>query len=184
MSKKVVDTPIYVDTYKLVGVVYNLRFAIPKRDRAVLGDRILDAATAMLVEFTLSYKLRGNEKVVHTDRFLAHFEVLKGLMRLCIDKKVLPGKKCIESYEYIQRIDDGIIAWRERIASEVRSTAASNNGRRSGMQDMRNVAERFRREVLTSFRRYLQFNDNKSCFALRDRYGFRAVLQRKYKVRF
>ena len=36
MSKKVVDTPIYVDTYKLVGIVYNLRFAIPKRDRAVL----------------------------------------------------------------------------------------------------------------------------------------------------
>ena len=81
MSKKVVDTPIYVDTYKLVGIVYNLRFAIPKRDRAVLGDRLL-----------------------------AHFEVLKGLMRLCIDKK--------------------------------------------------------------------------DCFALRERYGFRSVLQRKYKVRF
>ena len=109
MSKKVVDTPIYIDTYKLVGIVYNLRFAIPKRDRAVLGNRLLDAATAMLVEFTLSYKLRGNEKVVHTDRFLANFEVLKGLMRLCIDKK--------------------------------------------------------------------------NCFVLRDRYGFRAVLQRKYKVR-
>ena len=107
MSKKVVDTPIYIDTYKLVGIVYNLRFAIPKRDRAV----------------------------VHTDRFLAHFEVLKGLMRLCIDKKVLPGRKCVESYEYIQRIDDGIIAWRERIAREVRSTAASNNGRHSGMQE-------------------------------------------------
>ena len=135
MSKKVVDTPIYIDTYKLVGIVYNLRFAIPKRDRAVLGDRLLDAVTAMLVEFTLSYKLRGNEKVVHTDRFLAHFEVLKGLMRLCIDKKVLPGRKCVESYEYIQRIDDGIIAWRERIAREVRSTAASNNGRRSGVQE-------------------------------------------------
>lgn len=38
MSKKVVDTPIYVDTYKLVGIVYGLRFSIPKRDRAVLGD--------------------------------------------------------------------------------------------------------------------------------------------------
>lgn len=167
MSKKVVDTPIYVDTYKLVGIVYGLLFSIPKRDRAVLGDRILDAATEMLVEFTLSYKLRGNEKAVHTDRFLAHFEVLKGLMRLCIDKKMLPGKKCVESYEYIQRIDDGIIAWRERIAREVRSTAASNNGRRSGMP----------------FRRYLQWNDKKNCFALRARYGFRAVLQRKYKVR-
>lgn len=115
MSKKVVDTPIYIDTYKLVGVVYNLRFAIPKRDRAVLGDRLLDAVTAMLVEFTLSYKLRGNEKVAHTD--------------------------------------------------------------------MRNVTERFRREVLTSFRRYLQWNGRKNCFALRARYGFRAVLRRKYKVR-
>ena len=51
-------------------------------------------------------------------------------------------------------------------------------------KDMRNVAERFRREVLTSFRRYLRWNDKKNCFALRERYGFRSVLQRKYKVRF
>ena len=80
MSKKVVDTPIYVDTYKLVGIVYNLRFAIPKRDRAVLGDRILDEATAMLADFTMSYKLRGADKLVYTDRFIAHFEVLKGLL--------------------------------------------------------------------------------------------------------
>ena len=50
-------------------------------------------------------------------------------------------------------------------------------------KDMRNVAERFRHEVLTSFRRYLQWNDKKNCFALRARYGFRAVLRRKYKVR-
>ena len=48
---------------------------------------------------------------------------------------------------------------------------------------LRFFAERFRREVLTSFRRYLQWNDKKSCFALRVRYGFRAVLRRKYKVR-
>ena len=370
MSKKVVDTPIYVDTYKLVGIVYGLRFSIPKRDRAVLGDRLLDTATAMLVEFTLSYKLRGNEKVVHTDRFLAHFEVLKGLMRLCIDKKVLPGKKCVMTCNYTrdawivhmdlkgyfpnedveialaQQLDIidryyigddeadimymmescmradparnckvyvprsnwsaiapekslfnkpvgtggaiGFLCWQNAMGHyinnvvkrletfgflrvvvfvddiyivttdkakffsmmpEIRSRLSAlkvqlnerkfycqhyskgvhilgsrvkfdreyaDNGtvcrafakinewkRARNVQwktarllssmntyvgilrtkDMRNVAERFRREVLTSFRRYLQWNDKKSCFALRVRYGFRAVLRRKYKVR-
>ena len=97
MSKKVVDTPIYIDTYKLVGIV--------KRARNVQWK---------------------------TARLLSSMNTYVGILRT---------------------------------------------------KDMRNVAERFRREVLTSFRRYLQWNDKKNCFALRARYGFRAVLRRKYKVR-
>ena len=80
MSKTLLDAPIYIDTYKLAGRLYDLRFALPKRDRAVLGERMFDAVMAMLADFTMSYKLRGNEKMIHTDRFIAHFEVLKGLL--------------------------------------------------------------------------------------------------------
>jgi hypothetical protein len=156
MSKTLLDAPIYIDTYKLAGRLYDLRFALPKRDRAVLGERMLDAVMGMLSDFTMSYKLRGSDKLVYTDRFLAHFEVLKGLMRICCDKKLYGGdkackglfgvsqedvakltrneKKFISTFEYIKRIDDGIIAWREKLSREVRSTKASNDGLRSGIQ--------------------------------------------------
>jgi len=43
MSKTLLDAPIYIDTYKLAGRLYDLRFALPKRDRAVLGERMFDA---------------------------------------------------------------------------------------------------------------------------------------------
>ena len=149
MSKTLLDAPIYIDTYKLAGRLYDLRFALPKRDRAVLGERMFDAVMAMLADFTMSYKLRGAEKLVYTDRFIAHFEVLKGLLKLSKEKKnrddmkkgrnfeetTKSGKAYVSTFEYIKRIDDGIIAWRERIAREVRSTTASNNGRRSGVQE-------------------------------------------------
>lgn len=156
MSKTLLDAPIYINTYRLAGIVYDLRFVMPKRDRAVLGERMLDAVMAMLADFTMSYKLRGVDKLVHTDKFLAHFEVLKGLMRICCDKKLYGGdkackglfgvsqedmaklskneKKFISTFEYIKRIDDGIIAWREKLSREVRSTKASNDGLRSGIQ--------------------------------------------------
>lgn len=132
---------------------------LPKRDRAVLGERMLDAGMDMLSEFAMSYKLRGADKLIHTDRFIARFEVLKGLMRLSVEKKanadlkkpnienipVLGGgpkakketaqqKKYISTFEYIKRIDDGIIAWRESLVREIRSTTASNYGRGSDMQ--------------------------------------------------
>lgn len=117
---------------------------------------MFDAVMAMLSDFTMSYNLRGVDKLVHTDNFLAHFEVLKGLMRICCDKKLYGGdkackglfgvsqedmaklskneKKFISTFEYIKRIDDGIIAWREKLSREVRSTKASNDGLRSGIQ--------------------------------------------------
>ena len=157
MSKTVLDAPIYVDTYELAKRVYDLRFALPKRDRAVLGDRMLDAVMAMLSDFTMSYKLRGADKLTYTDMFMAHFEALKGILRLSREKKVnndlkngknpkedsktdkkkdsKTDKKYVSTFEYIKRIDDGIIAWREKIARVVRSTAASNYGRRSGLQE-------------------------------------------------
>jgi hypothetical protein len=139
MSKTVLDAPIYIDTYELAKRVYDLRFALPKRDRAVLGDRMLDAVMAMLSDFTMSYKLRGADKLAYTDMFMAHFEVLKGILRLSREKKVNDDlkngknpkkdtkidKKYVSTFEYMQRIDDGIIAWREKIARVVRSTAAS-----------------------------------------------------------
>lgn len=156
MSKTLLDAPIYINTYRLAGIVYDMRFIMPKRDRAVLGERMLDAVMGMLSDFSMSYKLRGSDKLVYTDKFLAHFEVLKGLMRICCDKKLYGGdkackglfgvsqegmaklakneKKFISTFEYIKRIDDGIIAWREKLSREVRSTKASNDGLRSGIQ--------------------------------------------------
>ena len=138
MSKTLLDAPIYINTYRLAGILYDLRFLMPKRDRAVLGERMLDAVMGMLSDFTMSYKLRGSDKLVYTDKFLAHFEVLKGLMRMCADRKLFTGdkkeKKFTSTFEYIKRIDDGIIAWREKLSREVRSTKASNDGLRSGIQ--------------------------------------------------
>ena len=138
MSKTLLDAPIYIDTYKLAGRLYDLRFVMPKRDRSVLGERMFDAVMGMLSDFTMSYKLRGSDKLVYTDKFLAHFEVLKGLMRMCADRKLFMGekkeKKFTSTFEYIKRIDDGIIAWREKLSREVRSTKASNDGLRSGIQ--------------------------------------------------
>lgn len=367
MSKKVVDTPIYIDTYKLVGIVYNLRFAIPKRDRAVLGDRLLDAATAMLVEFTLSYKLRPIYEDVLSDRtynnrkgkglhacianfredvremtcnytrdaWIVHMDLkgyfpnadveialaqqldlieryyvgddeddLKYMMASCMRadparhcsvyvprsnwSAIAPEKslfnkpvgtggaigflcwqnamghyinnvvKWLQTFGFLRVVvfvddiyivttdkakflsmmpqirarlsalkvrlnekkfycqhyskgvhmlgsrikfdreyaDNGAVRrafakieeWRrERSIHWKTARLLSSMNTYIGIfrtKNMQNVTERFRREVLTSFRRYLQWNDKKNCFALRTRYGFRAVLRRKYKVRF
>ena len=43
MSKTLLDAPIYINTYRLAGIVYDMRFIIPKRDRAVIGERMLDS---------------------------------------------------------------------------------------------------------------------------------------------
>lgn len=49
MSKTLLDAPIYINTYRLAGIVYDMRFIMPKRDRAVLGERMLDSFGRFLV---------------------------------------------------------------------------------------------------------------------------------------
>ena len=191
MSKKVVDTPIYVDTYKLVGIVYGLRFSIPKRDRAVLGDRILDAATAMLVEFTLSYKLRGNEKVVHTDRFLALMpELRKRLAELDVrlnEKKFFcqhfsKGIRCLGTMlkfgrmylnrTTVNRAFARLREWADRryIPIDERNNMLCSLNTYCGMMkrgNNRNVLQRFMKEGLCSLGRFLVWNEKKLCFGLK-----------------
>lgn len=81
MSKTLLDAPIYINTYRLAGIVYDLRFVMPKRDRAVLGERMLDAVMGMLSDFTMSYKLRGSDKLVYTDRLLSSMNTYVGMMK-------------------------------------------------------------------------------------------------------
>ena len=62
MSKTLLDAPIYINTYRLAGIVYDLRFVMPKRDRAVLGERMFDAVMAMLEELYNVYLVARSNK--------------------------------------------------------------------------------------------------------------------------
>ena len=199
MSKKVVDTPIYIDTYKLVGIVYNLRFAIPKRDRAVLGDRLGFLRVVVFVDDIYIVTTDKAKFLSMMPQIRARLSALKVLLN---EKKFycqhyskgvhILGSRVKFGREYadngaVRRAFAKIEEWRhERSIHWKTARLLSSMNTYIGIfrtKNMQNVTERFRREVLTSFRRYLQWNDKKNCFALRTRYGFRAVLRRKYKVR-
>lgn len=47
---------IYVELQQLLREVYRALFGMPKKDRVVLGDRIMSAATDALTFYNLAYK--------------------------------------------------------------------------------------------------------------------------------
>ena len=47
---------IYVELQQLLHEVYRALFGMPKKDRVVLGDRIMSAATDALTYYNLAYK--------------------------------------------------------------------------------------------------------------------------------
>lgn len=49
---------------------------------------------------------------------------------------------------------------------------------------MRATLRRFKDSALAAFCRYLDWNPQRMCFSLKEKYTLKAVLERKYKVRF
>lgn len=42
------ETGIYADTYELVKSVHSVIYDFPKKDRVVIGDKMIDKATSMI----------------------------------------------------------------------------------------------------------------------------------------
>ena len=134
--RRLESTGIYVDTYELMKSVYQLLYSFPKKDRVVMGDRLMSLVTTMFSEFAMAYKVR-RDRLLHIDNFLVAFESFKGLLRICGDLKIVAVNRRTQLYIYIERIDEGIVKWRESVASQVQAAAASNNGRHTGIQETR-----------------------------------------------
>jgi hypothetical protein len=167
MSKTVLDAPIYIDTYELAKRVYDLRFALPKRDRAVLGDRMIDAVMAMLSDFTMSYKLAAlNVRFNEGKFYMQHYS--KGVMML---GTVLKFHRQYANNGTVKRGFRRLRDWagvgRIRKADLNRMLCSLNTycGIFKGHNNRRHL-ELFREEGLRRLGKYVKWNESKKCFNL------------------
>ena len=119
------ETGIYADTYELVKAVHSVIYDFPKKDRVVIGDKMIDKATSMIAYSGMAYKL-ADKRLECIDRFICEFEILKTYLRMAIDLKYLRPAKQVKIFSLIQRIDEGVMKWRKSATSKIQASKVSN----------------------------------------------------------
>lgn len=66
---------IYVELQQLLNEVYRALFGMPKKDRVVLGDRVMSAATDALTYYNLAYKFMESR-----DYYISFLKAFFGLI--------------------------------------------------------------------------------------------------------
>ena len=102
---------IYVDCCQLLKCVYKLLFSMPKKDRVIIGDKIIEYNLSMIAHFSKGFQFKEC-RLAEIDSFLFDFDRMKALLRMASELKILLPAKYVLLFEYIERIDEGVAKWR------------------------------------------------------------------------
>ena len=115
---------IYIDCCQLLKCVYKLLFSMPKKDRVIIGDKILEYNLSMIAHFSKGFQFKEC-RLAEIDSFLFDFDRMKALLRMASELKVLLPAKYVLLFDYIERIDEGVAKWRK--ASTATKSMQSRN---------------------------------------------------------
>ena len=115
---------IYIDCCQLLKCVYKLLFSMPKKDRVIIGDKILEYNKSKIAHFSKGFQFK-EFRLAEIDSFLFDFDRMKALLRMASELKVLLPAKYVLLFDYIERIDEGVAKWRK--ASTATKSMQSRN---------------------------------------------------------
>lgn len=108
------DLPIFRATYELVSLITDYTASFPKLYKFSIGSRMIDTALS-LFEFIQLANRCGKDKgqrAKYLQSFLLKFELLKILIRICNEKKILSLKQTSRLAELTCSIGKQATAWK------------------------------------------------------------------------
>jgi hypothetical protein len=104
---------------------------MPKKDRVVVGDRLMNYVLSMLSHFSHAWNF-ADVRVAETEKFLFCYYEFRSLMRMCSgESKEAPNIIKITNYsaiaEYMERIEKGIGKWRKSVRSRKTPAGIESN---------------------------------------------------------
>jgi len=105
------DIPIFQKAYELYKLLYQYVAGFPKKDRYTLGQRVENSLLDFMESVILASQLSKTEKLPILQKASIKLDVLKVLIRLCKDLKVLDNKKYLILESQIQEIGRMLGGW-------------------------------------------------------------------------
>jgi hypothetical protein len=108
--------PIHKTGYDLHATVAGLVMNLPRNVKATLGNRMLDAAMAMLL--LVREANQASDKVPHISQLLERLEVLELLLRTCLDLRFISHGQWARAVELTDSIGKQAGGWRKQSTLE------------------------------------------------------------------
>ncbi len=106
-----IDIPIFQKTYELYKLFYQFVVTFPKRDRYSLGQRLENSIIEFLEAIIKASQLTKIEKLPVLQNASIKLDVIKVLIRLCNDLRILDTKKYLTLQALIQEIGKMLGGW-------------------------------------------------------------------------
>lgn len=110
------ELPVYRDTFELVSLLMDYVTIFPKSHRYTIGQKITNVALELFEYLQLANRSRDDnaKRARHLEGFLIKFELLKVLLRLCNEKKIITVKQAANLATYTEKIGRQITAWKNK----------------------------------------------------------------------
>jgi four helix bundle protein len=106
-----IDIPIFQKTYELYQLFYQFSPHFPKKDRYTIGQKIENSMLEVIEGVVTASQLPKSEKLPILQKTSTKLDLLKVLIRLCKDLKILDNKKYFQLESYLQEIGKMLGGW-------------------------------------------------------------------------
>lgn len=110
-TRSVLDIPIFHKIYDLYKLLYAYHLKIPRSDRYTIWSKCENTTLALLEALIETSHLKGDDRVKILHIMSNKLDLLKVLIRLAKDTRVIDNKQYLEIQTLIQEIGKMIGGW-------------------------------------------------------------------------
>jgi len=108
------ELPVYRDTYELVSLLLDYTLTFPKAYKYTVGGKIQEVSLGLFEYLQLANRSVGDKsyRAKCLEGFLVKFELLKVLLRLCNEKRIITLKQAARLANLTNKIGKQVTAWK------------------------------------------------------------------------
>lgn len=110
------ELPVYRDTYELVSILMDYVMIFSKSHKHTIGQKITNVSLELFEFLQLANRCYTNKeaRVRYLEDFLVKFELLKVLLRLCNEKKIITIKQSAKLALLTESIGKQVTGWKNK----------------------------------------------------------------------
>ncbi len=110
------ELPVYRDTFELVSLLMDYVAIFPKNHKYTIGQKITNVSLELFEYLQLANRAADNRatRVKYLEGFLIKFELLKVLLRLCNEKRIITIKQSARIAILTEKIGKQVTGWKNK----------------------------------------------------------------------
>nr|DAT61895.1 MAG TPA: Avd-like protein [Caudoviricetes sp.] len=110
------ELPVYRDTFELVNILIDYVAIFPKAHKYTIGQKMINTALELFEYLQLANRAADNKpaRTKYLEGFLIKFELLKVLLRICNEKRIITVKQAARLATYTEKIGRQVTGWKNK----------------------------------------------------------------------